>query len=336
MLLDEHSLSASEQAEFRLWLDSSRQNLVAFEEVARVWGKMDVLEGMAELFPLDFLQSEQALSTGQSVKTGYSAKGWMGAAAAAVCVLAITSVFAFNQYGAFYGPLDGTFYRPFTDVDRQHYITGIGETETIGLEDGSVITANTDSELRIAVDDDERRIELTRGEAFFDVEHDPDRPFTVYAGHGYVRAIGTAFSVYNNDGVVEVIVTEGSVEIISNEPDVVFGETDKPILLESGQIAEYDKTVELLEDIDAQELSRQLFWKKGMLAFEGQSLEEVVDEFSRYTTISIKIVSDDIREIRVGGYFRSDDLNGMLAALESNFGIRVTEVNASLVHLGAM
>ena len=73
-----------------------------------------------------------------------------------------------------------------------------------------------------------------------------------------------------------------------------------------------------------------------MLAFDGQSLQEVIDEFSRYTTTNIEIINDDIRDIRVGGYFRSDDLDGMLVAFESNFGIRVTEVNSSLVHLGAL
>lgn len=328
ILLDERALTQEEQTEFKCWLDSSRQNLTAFEEVARVWGKMEILAGMAELFPLGSLEVEQAVSENQPKslqKTNSRAR--MLRVSAAIFILAITSVFMFDRHG----------FLIEAEVSNNHYyITEVGETETIDLEDGSVITANTDSELRVAVDEVERRIELTRGEAFFDVEHDPDRPFTVHAGNGYVRAVGTAFSVYNNDGKVEVIVTEGSVEIVSNEPDVAFGETNRPILLESGQIAEYDKTVELFEEIDPQELSRQLFWKKGMLAFEGQSLEEVVDEFSRYTTTNIEIVSDDIREIRVGGYFRSDDLNGMLAALESNFGIRVTEVNSSLVHLGAM
>ena len=327
ILLEEHALSVPEQAEFKLWLGSSRQNIAAFEEVARVWGKMEILAGMAELFPLDSLEIEQTATGDQANLMGIAAPGvrWLSAVAA-ILVLAITSIFGVDQYGSSIGG----------QVDNRLYVTGVGETETIDLEDGSVITANTNSELRIAVTEDERRIELDRGEAFFEVEQDPNRPFTVYAGKGYVRAVGTAFSVYDNGDRVEVIVTEGAVEIISNGLDALFGETDKPILLESGQIARYDETVELVEAIDPEDISRQLFWKEGMLAFEGQSLEEVVDEFSRYTTTDIEIVSDDIRQIRVGGYFQSDDLNGMLAALESNFGIRVTEINPSLVHLGAM
>ena len=272
MLLEERTLSAAEQAEFKLWLNSSRQNLAAFEEVARVWGKMEILVGMAELFPLGSLEAEARLSVPnpkvmQSVNPGM---GWIGAVAA-VLLVTVSSVFVINQGD------------PIADIetDKQRYITEIGETETIGLEDGSIITANTDSELRVSVDEGERRIELTRGEAFFEVEHDPDRPFIVQAGNGFVRAVGTAFSVYKNGDKIEVIVTEGLVQIISNEPNVVFSDRHKPILLEAGQIAEYDETVELLENVDPQELSRQLSWKKGMLAFEGQSLEEVIDEFSR-------------------------------------------------------
>ena len=221
MLLEERSLSASEQADFKLWLDSSRQNIAAFEEVARVWGKMEILAGMAELFPLE---SEQPTAhQPASLSATSTEQRWPGTTAA-VFVVAIVSIFAFNQSGLFGA----------VTTDKRTYITEIGETETIGLEDGSVITANTDSELSVAVNSDERRIELDRGEAFFEVEHDPDRPFRVYAGNGYVRAIGTAFSVYKDGNKVEVIVTEGSVEIVSAKADTPFINNSNPLLLESG------------------------------------------------------------------------------------------------------
>lgn len=332
MLLDERALTQEEQTDFKHWLNSSRQNPVAFEEVARVWGKMEILAGMAELFPLGSLEAEQAMSEIQPaiISRSVISRSVIGLArAAGVFVLAVTSVYLFNQYG----------FLTEDALDHQRYITDVGETETIDLEDGSIITANTDSELRVSVGEDERRIELTRGEAYFEVAHDPDRPFTVHAGNGYVRAVGTAFSVYNNQGKVEVIVTEGSVEVVSSESESVYAiykARDKSVILESGQIAEYDDRVELYEAVDPEDISRQLFWKQGMLAFEGQSLEEVIAEFSRYTKTDIEIISDDIRDIRVGGYFQSDDLGGMLSALESNFGIKVTEVNPSLVHLSAM
>ena len=79
---------------------------------------------------------------------------------------------------------------------------------------------NTNSILEVSYSDETRHLTLSQGEAHFDVAHNPERPFEVYAGKGLVRAIGTAFTVYLRKVDVEVIVTEGTVEIDSAEPAV--------------------------------------------------------------------------------------------------------------------
>ena len=93
------------------------------------------------------------------------------------------------------------------------YTTGVGEQKTIQLADNSVVQLNTNSRLEVDYSSDLRRLSLTQGEAHFDVAHNPQRPFEVLAGQGLVRAIGTAFTVHIRKIDVEVIVTEGTVEL---------------------------------------------------------------------------------------------------------------------------
>jgi transmembrane sensor len=81
------------------------------------------------------------------------------------------------------------------------------------LEDGSVIELNRGAELRVNFSAGERHIELSRGEAHFKVAKDPKRPFTVRAGTVTVRAVGTAFNVQRRTASVDVVVTEGTVDV---------------------------------------------------------------------------------------------------------------------------
>jgi transmembrane sensor len=94
----------------------------------------------------------------------------------------------------------------------------IGLIERRTLEDGSIVELNRGAELRVSFSTGERHIELSRGEAHFQVAKDPNRPFTVRAGTVTVRAIGTAFNVQRRTASVDVLVTEGTVDVRTPKP----------------------------------------------------------------------------------------------------------------------
>src|SRR5262249_33862689 len=102
-------------------------------------------------------------------------------------------------------------------VDSSHrgevFTTPVGGLSKVPTSDGSTITLNTDTRIRVQVSDTERRIDLDRGEAFYDGAQDPKRPFAVYANGKRVVAIGTKFSVRLQDEAVHVMVTEGTVRL---------------------------------------------------------------------------------------------------------------------------
>ena len=94
----------------------------------------------------------------------------------------------------------------------------MGGREAVTLADGSRVTLNTRTRGRALVNEQERRFWLEEGEAYFEVAHDPARPFVVMAGKDRVTVLGTRFSVRYEDGRTEVTVLEGRVRLDRARP----------------------------------------------------------------------------------------------------------------------
>jgi len=324
MILDERVMTPAERAAFEEWLNESELHRHAFKKVASVWGRMDVLKGLAELFPFELMHTPTELE-----KPRYT---YLKPAIAA-CFAAIVG------FGAFlYSSSNGGFLVPEESAFSAQIVTAVGEIEKIDAADGSIITVNTDSSLSVSMDDKAREVRLEKGEAYFEVEHDPERSFDVLVNDTIVRAIGTAFSVQKDGDEIQVIVTEGVVEILDKvSGNKSLSRVTERELLHPGQLIELNSNEEIeVKDLAIEELGRQHTWREGMLVFDGESLVEVVAEFSRYNNIQMDIIDDSIRDIRVGGYFNSSDVAGMLNALEGNFGVKVTYLDVNRVQLAAL
>ena len=239
--------------------------------------------------------------------------------------------------------------------------TAIGEYRKIDLEDGSSIEMNTDTRLKVSYGSRHRRVDLLQGEALFSVAKDNTRPFVVYAQGLYVEAVGTAFVVRRDSLRLEIMVTEGEVQVGVSEPitpnprvgslssksDSQQGarlstpETVRPISLSAGQryiaSAEHDSltrhTPVSTQNVDQRELARQLAWKDGLLEFSHTPLEDVIREVSRYTDLSIDIADPELRALAFGGLFRTGDTVALFDALQSGYGIRVEYTDAESVSL---
>lgn len=238
------------------------------------------------------------------------------------------------------------------------YVSAIGELQQQTLADGSVIQLNTDSQIQVDYSDNIRKIRLLRGEAHFDVSHNPDWPFQVYAGQGMVKAVGTAFAVRLNSDSIKVVVNEGRVDLASviaasSQPSTNVGApqqtqaTQKIASLDLGQSAEFSSAtvpahtaqadapqqIKQINKLGAKALERQLSWRTGYLVFEGDSLSNVVAEINRYTTIAIEIGDPTLANVRVGGRFKIGELDAMFEVLETSFGIQVSHLDADRIQL---
>lgn len=211
------------------------------------------------------------------------------------------------------------------------YATSIGGIDAVALSDGSQVTLNTDSRIRVELRDRERRISLNKGEAFFEVAKDPTRPFVVEAGDRRVIAVGTKFSVRREGGDIQVVVIEGKVRIEtggagvrpSSSTTLRSPSDEYAVLLEAGSVARTAKDEVLVRADAASEAQKLLSWRNGYVAFDDVALADAVAEFNRYNTRKILIEDPEIANLRLGGNFRANNTEAFLWLLESGFPIAV-------------
>jgi transmembrane sensor len=198
------------------------------------------------------------------------------------------------------------------------YSTRVGGYQRVPLEDGSVVQLNTDTLLRVNLSKSRRVVRLERGEAYFEVAHDANRPFDVVTADTTVRAVGTQFDVHRTNRGTEVTVTQGSVRVTTN--DVLV-----PTPLAAGESAQAQPDHLAVARVEAVELSRRLAWRVGELHFKNQPLAQVVAEFNRYNHRQLEIADAALGAVPVGGTFKVNDVESFVAALRGSLPIRVEQ-----------
>jgi transmembrane sensor len=193
------------------------------------------------------------------------------------------------------------------------YATDIGEQMSVQLDDGSTLRLNTDSRLRVRFNGQQRRVLLDRGEAFFQVAHDSQRPFLVQAGGAQVRAIGTRFDVRRDGQRVRVVLTQGVVVVDHpRAPDAAV--TLKPgqaVNLTAGDMAQ-------AETVDSQ---AAVSWTQGQLTFHDRPLSEAVAEVNRYSRRKVTLGGGAPAQARVNGVFEIGDIDTFVAAVSEGLDL---------------
>ena len=230
------------------------------------------------------------------------------------------------------------------------YVTGTGETRIIHLDDGSTLTINTQSRVRVWFTRNLRDLQLLQGEALFTVAHEANRPFRVHVGHAVVEAVGTEFGILKDQHGTRVSVVEGRVRIFDNQsatplvlnPNGVawteagaadFQQPMTPIPVgarEEAWITEPGEGSTNFEvdrhEVTQQDIERHLAWINGQLIFERATLAEAVAEFNRYNRRKLQIGDPDVARVQIGGAFRSTNIDDLIVELNSLFGIRATAI----------
>ena len=306
--LDHGDMTSDEISEVRAWAAQSAQHRAVLEHLAAIWGEAEILTALADYPPVEVEKKRLSVT-----------RRYAGLAAGFALLAIGAGVFGTMSLGP--------------KAYRGGFETAIGEQREVELPDGSKILLNTASAIDIHYSTTTREITLSRGEAFFDVAHDRNRPFRVAAGDGVVEAVGTAFSVrLNGREEVQVTVEEGRVALSSFQrastefaTAPVEHTAPKAELLEvaANQRAVFAQSVESIESIEEAAMERALSWRKGVLIFAGDPLRDVVDEITRYTDVEIIIADPVLMKTPVGGYFRIGEIDAMLRSLEAGFGVTV-------------
>ncbi|MEI9988600.1 MAG: FecR domain-containing protein [Rhizomicrobium sp.] len=200
------------------------------------------------------------------------------------------------------------------------YATRVGEMRVVPLNDGSLISLNTQSEVVVRYSKSRRDIDLIQGEALFDVAKNAQRPFIVHAGDIAVRAVGTSFTVrVLPSQPVQVLVKEGVVEV--TRPDIPVA---PPVRAAANTRAIAPANAPIVaKPVETAEVERALAWRDGRIAFHGETLGTAADEFARYSDIRIRIDDPSVAQERITGLFLAGDPIGFANAVAVSFDLRV-------------
>lgn len=297
----DRGLTAAEQDVYLQWLRSDGLHGVAITRLEKSWQALDALTRWG---PEHSARPNPDLLAVPRRRARWVGPAWLAAAAAFT-----VGFFFYQTHAVETGPA------PTADPGGPAY-------ERRVLADGSVIEINHGAVVTVAYSDAERSVRLVQGEAHFTVAKDALRPFVVQAGQMRIRALGTVFNVRLEPARVEVLVTEGRVQV---DAPAASGPAVEPPLLEAGQraiITLQDAVLQsVVAQVDADEIAAALAWQPRWLEFADAPLIEVLAEFNRQGGPQLVLGDPALARLRVGGSFRADNADGFVRLLESGFGV---------------
>ena len=281
------------QARFAEWLAASPDNAEAFQQAQRCWQSPILLKAAARLEPRQ-PAAQPSRRLGRNLAIAASLLLMVGITLQSDLLLRL----------------------------RADHVTAVGQRQSLDLADGSHVLLNTDSAFSSQIDEHQRVTQLLRGEAYFDVAKDNDRPFQVNAGPIRISVRGTAFSVRYLGDAAEVSVERGEIEVHARD-------NDTRIYLASGDSIRVgpDGVGSRTHGITASRLA----WVQGRLIFNDRPLHEVLDELRRYYPGWIINSNARLDDLRITGNYRLSEPATIMRSLAQVTSAQLHESPALLI-----
>lgn len=215
-----------------------------------------------------------------------------------------------------------SFVLPGDSVSTVEFRTALGAQQRVPLEDGSVVTLNSGSEMEVSLARSHRDVDLERGEAFFDVARDQNRVFRVETDHGAITVVGTSFNVRTERDVTSVSVVSGIVDV---RPE--GGET---VTLLAGESIRFGPSVGVVRK-GAFDATGVLAWRRGRVVVADRPLSEVLDELNRYYPTPIVLGANAPADAPVTGEFPIDDPDVAVRGLTAALGLQAQTRQGGIV-----
>lgn len=314
--------SPDDPAALEAWLEQATAHRVAFLRLEEAWRRADRLRalGAGRSDPMPPARGEWTFTpfgrpheaavvrAAPARRSGRFARRLSGGMiAATACLLLATIVWA-------------AWPRQLR-TETASFATAVGALREVPLADGSRIILSSDSLVQVAYSDDERHIELKRGEAFFEVTKDPGRPFTVVAGERRVTAVGTRFDVRRDRADLRVVVTQGVVRLEAQAR--ADGQRQPVTLLPAGSVAMARGDEVAVQTGPVAQAEDRLRWRSGFLVFHDTPLSTAVAELNRFNTRKILVGDPVAGALRIGGNFRWSNAEAFVRLLQQGFPVRV-------------
>lgn len=297
------------EREFREWIARSEAHGYAFERCTDIWTDVKALSPDQIRAGIARRDMEASIARAR----WWQRYRWL--LAATLFLLIAAGGYAVNRWRA-------------VDV----YRTEIGGQQQVLLSDGTRMSLNTETKVRVELDAARRLVTLDEGEAMFEVAKDPARPFVVRAGDSEVIAVGTVFSVRapnsgHREAAVAVVLVEGEVSVLPSVEASTKGTLPAQRL--SMHAGERMRLLRATGDgrtsapqVDRPPVESLLAWRHGKAIFDDMTLREAVDEMNRYTRTPI-VLAEDVSELRIAGSYDTGNAQSFVQAVAVLHGLEV-------------
>lgn len=291
---------------FAVWLDADPRHRIAYAQAERHWQDSSLLA------------DSDIGRTRKLVRAPFLMRRSTHVAAASLGVVVLLGIGGVGllRYGS---PLELV-----SPAQAATYETALGEIRTISLADGSQLTLDTATRVRVTLSASERKVSLERGRARFRVTPDGKRLFTVTIPGGTVVARSTLFDVSAERGSPVVAVIEGRVDLTSTSDAA----SHPARTLAAGQTADLGNA-----DAPRPTSSAETQWVSGMLALDGGPLGEAVAAINRYNRIQIRLAEPELARLSVTGAFQVRNPDAFARAVAATFGLGIDRTDPGVILL---
>ncbi|HLZ77235.1 FecR family protein [Phenylobacterium sp.] len=284
------------RAAFEAWRDEDPAHAQAFSDAQASWDLLGQHAAAPELLTRRRDALDRARRTGR--------RRWAGSPNRRALAAGLVGLIA--------APIAAVGWLRVRSPAPTFFRTGHGEQRTIVLSDGSRLSLDARTTVKVTFTRDLRSVELLAGRANFEVAKDLARPMKVRAGARTVTALGTVFSVEQQPHAVVVTLLEGRV--------AVTGRGAIPVEMSSHQQLTVPDTGDArLREIDAEDA---LAWREGKLVFDDEPLAGAAARMNNYGAPEL-VVEGPAGALRVSGVFRAGDTDAFVDAVQSYFPVTV-------------
>ncbi|HEV2682529.1 MAG TPA: FecR family protein [Rhodanobacter sp.] len=306
----ESDCPSDERAAFERWYAASPTHAAAYHEIEYLWKQ----SGDAVRDPLVVAAANRALHWTKPEPR--FRRGWFFPVAASAVAAVLALIFIPRWFTA---PVDP----PGT-----HYITAVGQQRTVSLADGSSIVLDTNTEVVERYGAHKRRVDLLHGQARFQVQGNPQRPFVVHVQDGTVTAVGTRFQVRINGDTAAVTLFQGKLSIAAVPKDGA----SQAVLLAAGQQVVFDRTGRIAP-IQPADIATADAWAAGNLIVHDWRLPDLLAEMNRYSPTQLQIGDASLESIHISGVFRTGDQQELIQILQQGWPIQANRISPARVVL---
>jgi transmembrane sensor len=288
---------------FEDWRDAAPEHRQAFDAVQESWALFGDQAATPELLVLRRDALNRAGGIGRR-GLGLGRRGF----AAGLAALAVAPL-------TFYG------LRRLRPGARQTLRTEVGEQRTVTLSDGSRVSLDANTLVKVTYSPALRLAELVEGRAHFEVAKDKTRPMKVRAGTRTVTALGTAFTVEHEGQRVVVTLVEGRVAVTEAAPERGVAPPPKELAPQQQLVFAANATPRMHEAVDVE---RAMAWREGKLVFDDETLADAVARMNNYSQVKIIVEDAPARALKISGIFNAGDSPAFVEAVQSYFPVDVS------------